>query len=118
MFIGLIRHNIRPSACVVITVSGPDELISKTEYESFTLNAGVLTGSTPITYQWQRKYPAGSWLDISGATNSTYTESGGLDISQSNTQYRCNMSNACTGSITSRIITVEVLGLPPPPPPP
>lgn len=117
MFIGLIRHNITPAtACITITVSGPDELISKTEYESFTVSAGVLTGNG-LSYQWQRKYPAGSWLDISGATSSTYTESGGLDISQSNTQYRCNITNTCS-SATSRIITVEVLGLPPPPPPP
>lgn len=117
MFIGLIRHNIQPAtSCITITVSGPDELISKNEYESFTVSAGVLTGNG-LSYQWQRKYPAGSWLDISGATSSTYTESGGLDISQSNTQYRCNISNICS-SATSRVITVEIIGLPPPPPPP
>lgn len=117
MFIGLIRHNIRPSACVVITVSGPDEIISKTEYESFTLNAGVLTGSTPITYQWQVKYPeGGSWQDILGANSNTYTEPAGLGLDQDGTQYRCNISNACS-SVTSRVITVIIIILDIPPPP-
>ena len=115
MFIGLIRHNICPAfgggggECVEITTSTGIENTTVGEYESFTVDADVLTGSTPITYQWQRKYPGGSWANISGATNETYTESGGLSLAQSYTEYRCNMSNDCS-SVTSRLIIIEVTG--------
>jgi hypothetical protein len=115
MFINLIRGTLRPgtAACVNITVNTTNESLTYSENQSFTLNAGVLTGSTPITYQWQRKYPAGSFADISGATSASYTESSGLTVAQSGTEYRCNVSNACS-SATSRVITITVLASPPP----
>ncbi len=115
MFIGLIRHNICPAfggggGCIEITATTGVENITVGEYESFTLDADVLTGSTPITYQWQVKDPeGGSWQDISGANSSSYTESAGLGLEQSYTEYRCNMSNDCS-SVTSRLIIVEVTG--------
>lgn len=112
-FGGFLRANIHPPAaaeCVVITASTTDEILTKAPNESFTVDAGVISGSTPITYQWQRKYPGGSYLDISGATSSSYTESGGLSLANSGTEYKCNMSNACS-TATSRKITVQIIDL-------
>lgn len=38
---------------------------------AITITPGTWTGSPTLTYQWQRN--TGSWADISGATNDTYT---------------------------------------------
>lgn len=112
MFFGVLRGNVTPVSCTVITVNTTNETLTYNENQSFTVTAGVLTGSNPV-YQWQRKYPAGSYSNISGATSSSYTESSGLTIAQSGTEYRCNISNACS-SVTSRIITVQIISSPPP----
>ena len=116
MFIGLIRHNIHPpqSSCVHIDVGVLDIDLFVEEYESFTVYSYVTAGSSPISYQWQVNYPeGGGWQNILGATSDTYTEVTGLELYQSGTQYRCNISNACS-SATSAITTIEIIGLPPP----
>jgi len=119
MFIGLLRGSIRPggSACINITTD-PNTSITVNEYQTFTVYANVTAGSTPITYQWQEKPPFGGFSDIPGATSSSYTKTGGLLSGDSGTEYKCNMSNACSSA--SRTTTVTVLaelggGGPPPP---
>ncbi len=63
----------------------------------------VASGSTPLSYQWQRNGTA-----ISGANSSTYTLSN-VAASDSGSQFRVVVSNAL-GSITSDPATLTVTG--------
>ena len=67
------------------------------------------TGSTPLTYQWQRNQAA-----ISGATSATYTTPA-VSTTDNGAQFRVVVSNAL-GSATSNPATLTVSSTPPPPP--
>ena len=67
------------------------------------------TGSTPLTYQWQRNQ-----APISGATSATYTTPA-VSTTDNGAQFRVVVSNAL-GSATSNPATLTVSSTPPPPP--
>ncbi|HRP88990.1 MAG TPA: GEVED domain-containing protein [Edaphocola sp.] len=76
---------------------------------SFTLSTTGTTVATGISGNWQESTDGGvTWIDISGATSSSYTISVGINVT---TQYRywvnCANSNV---SDTSNIAIVTVLG--------
>jgi uncharacterized protein (TIGR03437 family) len=70
---------------------------------TFSVNA---TGSTPLSYQWQRNS-----VDISGANGSSYTIPSTL-LSDNGAKFRCLVSNSA-GSVLSNEATLTVT--PPPP---
>lgn len=61
----------------------------------------VVTGTTPINYQWKK-----NGTNISGATNSSYTTPN-LDISDNGNIYQCYITN-CDGTISSNTATLTV----------
>ncbi len=73
--------------------------------ESVTFSVSA-TGSSPRTYQWQVNKGA-SYLDISGATGTSYTIND-LKASDEGT-YRCRVTNPCaTVNSTGAVLTVNV----------
>ena len=73
---------------------------------AFNLN-GVAGNELGLTYQWQSSPAgAGSWSDISGATNSSYTVSAGITAS---TDYRLVVT--CTNSAESATSNVASVAL-------
>jgi len=108
MFIGILRGNIRQASSCINIPTDPETSITVNEYDTFTVYANVTAGSSPLTYQWQEKPPFGGFSNISGATSSSYTKTGGLLVGDSVTEYKCNISNACSSA--SRTTTVTVVG--------
>lgn len=68
------------------------------ESVAFTVTASVSDSGT-LTYQWQ-KNTNGSWTNISGATEATYTIKS-ISMSDHNVQYRCVVTNSKNGTTTS-----------------
>jgi len=69
---------------------------------SFTLTCSGFTSAGGISFQWQ-KYVSGSWTNVSGATNSTYTFSG----MTASTLYQCIVTcTVSSSSATTSPITV------------
>lgn len=84
---------------------GPvDQTVTLGQPASFSVTA---SGSTPLSYQWQRNQS-----NIQGATNSTYTIAS-TTLADSGAKFRCVVTNT-TGSATSSEATLTV-NLPPPP---
>ncbi|MBL0336020.1 MAG: T9SS type A sorting domain-containing protein [Chitinophagaceae bacterium] len=70
--------------------------------------SAAATGTSPFTYQWQLSTNGGgSFSDIPGATNATYTFTS--VIGQNGYQYRCVISNCSPSTATSNaaILTVN-----------
>lgn len=71
--IGILTGNLMQSS----GPSGPVNTVAPAIASSavigtlLTVTPGTWTGATTLTYQWQRN--SGSWVDIGGATNTTYT---------------------------------------------
>ena len=61
------------------------------------------------TLQWQSSPDGTTWTDLAGATSASYTTDA-TSLSNSDTQYRCVLSNA-TGSINSNAATLTVTAL-------
>jgi hypothetical protein len=100
---------IAPTACsgtpTAGTANGPTSTLCP--FSAFTVS---LTGSTlasGITYQWQSRPTAGgSWADISGATNFSYSPSGGIGV---NTDYRAYVTcTSAAASDTSKSVSISV----------
>ena len=71
--------------------------------------SATATGSTPLTYQWQRDQAA-----ISGATSASYTTPP-VSTTDNGAKFRVVVSNS-TGSATSNSATLTVSSTAPPPP--
>jgi glucose/arabinose dehydrogenase len=80
-----------------------DQTVTAGQSASFNVSA---TGSTPLSYQWQR-----NMVNISGATSSSYTLSP-TTLGDNGAKFRCVVSNAF-GNATSNEATLTVQ--PPPP---
>ena len=71
-----------------------------------TFSVSVSSASTP-SYQWQSLAPgASTFVNIGGATASSYT-TGVMQAADSGTQYQCMIANA-SGSVTSNAATLVV----------
>jgi len=69
--------------------------------------SATATGAGALIYQWQKKPAVGSFLDIGGATSSSYTTPA-LAAGDNGAQYRCRVTDAC-GSVYTSAATVTVL---------
>ncbi|MBK7289259.1 MAG: hypothetical protein IPI78_02835 [Chitinophagaceae bacterium] len=75
-----------------------------------TFTVGATTGVGALTYQWQfRQTPASAWVDISGATSSTFSQSS--VIGQNGYQFRVIVTAGC-GSSNSNPATITVNAYP------
>ena len=74
-----------------ITTHPTEQSVTEGQTAAFIITA---TGTTPITYQWQK-----DGTDISGATNTSYTTPA-TTMSDSGSQFRCIVSNSA-GADTS-----------------
>mgnify|MGYP000712846857 CR=1 FL=1 len=93
--------NITVEDTVVITNQPANQTVCEGEEASFSVSA---TGEGTLNYQWQTD-ASGSWENISGAENDTYTIP---EVSNSNAgQYRVEVSNNC-GVSTSEEATLTV----------
>ena len=92
------------TASASITVQPANQRVTVGKTASFSVTA---TGSTPISYQWQ-KAPSGSstFSNISGATGSSYTTPATAS-GDSGSSFRCVVTNP-GGSVTSITATLTV----------
>ena len=73
-------------------------------YGSASFVVEATTSTEEITYQWQ-KLSNGDWVDINGATNSTYTDS--YIQSSDLTSYRCKVGNGANTFAYSNTATLD-----------
>ena len=73
-------------------------------YGSASFVVEATTSTEEITYQWQ-KLSNGDWVDINGATNSTYTDS--YIQSSDLTSYRCKIGNGANAFAYSNTATLD-----------
>jgi hypothetical protein len=73
---------------------------------SATFNVAVGDGARPLSYQWQRMGPATSWVNIDGATGSSWTITG-VDVPNVG-GYRCRVTNPA-GSVGSRVVLLTLV---------
>lgn len=99
------------SSAPAITEDPVSQLISVNHPVTFSV---VASGAPPLTYQWQKAVPPGSFGNILGATSSSYTIASVL-LSDNLSQYRCVVSNA-SGSATSAAAILTVTSDQPPAP--
>lgn len=87
-----------------ITTQPQDVEVKENETATFAVK---VTGTEPLSYQWQQSTDKGSsWTNIDSATSDTYT-TGKTTMDMSGTQYRCVMSNSA-GSIISDAVSLTV----------
>jgi hypothetical protein len=66
-----------------------------TMFQSATFSVTATSDDLPITYQWQSSTDGGvTWVDIPGATSSTYTTPIIATLAQANTLYRCIITDS------------------------
>lgn len=96
-----LQFIITPGAAPIINTQPQDVTICTGDNASFTAMAN--TGS----YQWQQRSGAlASWVNIAGATSSSYTVTA-APLSLSGTQYRCVVTGIC-GTSTSNAATITI----------
>ena len=95
-----------------ISVQPQNKEVTAGETATFTVEASA--GSETPTYQWQQSTDnGGSWTDISGATEASYTISS-TTTSMSGNQYRCVVKSASGVSVISSAATLTVETYTPP----
>ncbi len=93
-------------APLVITKNPEDQTADEKQTVTFTVAA---EGPAPITYQWQTFDGQGTWEDVSGATDLSYTTPE-LEVSDSGSLYRCIASNATNSDTsTAAVLNVETI---------
>jgi hypothetical protein len=66
-----------------------------TMFQAATFSVTATSDDLPITYQWQSSTDGGvTWVDILGATSSTYTTPVITTLIQANTLYRCIVTDS------------------------
>lgn len=88
-----------------ITTHPSNKTVAEGQPVTFNVSA---TGSTPLTYQWQR-----NGVNISGASTPSYTISTAA-LADNGAKFRCVVLNAF-GSVSSSEATLTVTAAPPPP---
>ena len=85
---------------ISITQQPAGAVVTQGNTHTFTVTASVNDLASPtINYQWQKKI-SGTWTDISGATNSSYTTPA-ITSSDNNSLFRCNLSNDFCSDVAS-----------------
>jgi hypothetical protein len=101
-----IRITYTTSACAGTPSPGNTQASSTSVcYGGGTTNLSLqnCTSGSGVTYQWQSSSNGGTWANISGATNSTYSAT-----VTSSTYYRCAVTcSGNTGFSNSQLITVS-----------
>ena len=92
------------SACIPVSGGATNGNQSVITPASATFTVSVL-GTSPA-YQWQQLIPAGTWTNLTSGPNVTGETTASMmlsntNISQTNYQYRCIVSNSCPSSLTS-----------------
>ena len=112
---GTVTGNLSSGAAVTtpsISVQPQNKEVTAGETATFTVEASA--GSETPTYQWQQSTDnGGSWTDISGATEASYTISS-TTTSMSGNQYRCVVKSASGVSVISSAATLTVETYTPP----
>ena len=89
-----------------ITAQPTGQTVTEGTQAAFSVSATA--GSETPTYQWQQSTDnGGSWTDISGATEASYT-TGTTTTSMSGYQYRCVVKSASGVSVISNAATLTV----------
>lgn len=84
--------------------------VSVVEPDSATFGVAA-TGAVPLAYQWQRSNDGGiTYLDIPGATSTSYTTAATSRAADDNARFRVIVSNA-EGASTSNAATLTVTGV-------
>jgi len=76
---------------------------------TFSVTAAPLTGTVPLTFQWQI-WNGTAWVNIPGATSSSFNV-GTVTIMNNHTNYRVLVSSICT-TVTSAVALLNVNPLP------
>ncbi len=96
------------SGTVTVTVHPQTQITQQpsgaTLCQSNPFSLAVTANGVSLTYQWQR-FVGGSWSDISGATNNTYSVANATPSDSGD--YRVIVSGTC-GTETSNTVTVNV----------
>lgn len=96
---------VEVSECTPGFVGNAQSICTNTVPAAF-INLSLATGSGP-TYQWQKQpLCTGVWTDISGATETTYSETASL--SQTTCYRRTVNSGSCTQSTIAVKVTVQI----------
>lgn len=74
-----------------ITDQPDDVTVDEGDSLSFSVSATISSGGGSLSYQWQ-KWNGSAWVDISGATSSTYTDNPCVRGDQGD--YRCRVTDA------------------------
>lgn len=104
-----VTFTVEPYPPTIVTPTTPQH-VPVTEGKPVTLSVSAI-GSAPLTYRWQINRNDGrGWVDISGATEPTYTTS---PITEENDgyQYRVYVINDA-GSVVSETFTLELTQIP------
>ena len=89
-----------------ITAQPTGQTVTEGTQAAFSVSATA--GSETTTYQWQQSTDnGGSWTDISGATEASYT-TGTTTTSMSGYQYRCVVKSASGVGVISQAATLTV----------
>ena len=86
-----------------ITTQPQDVEVKENETATFTVK---VTGTEPLSYQWQESKNGSDWTDIEGATAAEYTK-GQTTMSMNGTQYHCVVKNN-VNEVTSNAATLTV----------
>ena len=110
---GTVSGNLSGGTAVTtpsITAQPTGQMVTEGTQAAFSVSATA--GSETPTYQWQQSTDnGGSWTDISGATEASYTISS-TTTSMSGNQYRCVVKSASGASVISNAATLTVRAKP------
>ena len=98
-----------PSAAMPITVTCGVRIDAQPQSQTVSAGAEVefsVAASAAFGYQWQRNPGQGSWVDIPGATASSYRTAGVTGV-DAGSQYRVVVSGNC-GTVTSSAATIVI----------
>jgi hypothetical protein len=107
---------VQPPAMISISSQPTNNTVNYGANGRFAVTAAITRGA-PLSYQWQKQENStGSWVNISGATTSSYNVASAVYPDDDNDSYRVVMtgglnantltSNSATLSVTPSVITI------------
>ncbi|MCS7100069.1 MAG: immunoglobulin domain-containing protein [Burkholderiaceae bacterium] len=91
---------------VPVSIASSPQSVTVAELQTVTLTVTV-TGSAPLTYQWQRSDDGSTWADVAGATADSYTTPP-LLRTDSGVRYRVIVDNAANMPAISAAAQITV----------
>jgi hypothetical protein len=101
---GIATLTVLGAGAPVITSHPANRTVYEGQTASFTV---VATGTSPLSYQWQERPPAGTWGDIPGEMSDSYTTPL-VSLADNGTRFRCIVTNN-EGTATTGPATLTVL---------